>query len=115
MTNTRKQPGSQAVDFDWLEAYANHDLTLVREVLTLFAAEAAEWGGQLYPEGDWKPVVHTVKGTSRSVGARTLGELCERAEAEGAELLPQVRDELTRAQAEIAEYLAHASPKSGND
>jgi len=106
VTDTRNQPGSQAVDFDWLEAYANNDLTLVREVLTLFGAEAAEWSGQLYPDGDWIRVVHTIKGTSRSVGARTLGELCERAETEGAQHLPKVRAEIAAVLAEIEAYLS---------
>ncbi|HEX6865648.1 MAG TPA: Hpt domain-containing protein [Caulobacteraceae bacterium] len=101
-----EEPGAKAVDFDWLEAYANHDRTLVREVVTLFAAEAAEWAPLLVETADWRPLVHTIKGTSRSVGARALGDLCERAEVDGARHLPQVRAELATVLEEIGAYLA---------
>ncbi len=106
MTDVGEEGGSRAVDFGWLEAYANHDKMLVREVLTLFAAEASEWGPSLVETADWRPLAHTIKGTSRSVGAKALGDLCERAEVDGAKHLPQVRAELAAVLEEIGEYLA---------
>ncbi|HEX6859117.1 MAG TPA: Hpt domain-containing protein [Caulobacteraceae bacterium] len=98
--------GSREVDFSVLEAYAAGDATFIREVLTLFRAEAAEWAAGLDPAADWRAVVHTIKGTSRTVGANGLGDLCERAEAQGDGLLPDVRAALQAVLAEIADYLA---------
>jgi HPt (histidine-containing phosphotransfer) domain-containing protein len=102
-----EQRSAEAVDFAWLEAYAAHDEALVREVLTVFCAEAAEWAPRLRAGDDaWRAVVHTMKGTSRAIGAGPLGDLCERAETEGAQVLPEVRAMLVRVTGEVADYLA---------
>ena len=76
-------PGAdKAVDFAVLEAYAMSDTTLVREVLAVFCAEAMEWSRRLDADAEgWLDVVHTMKGTSRTIGATRLGDLCEEAEA----------------------------------
>ena len=103
----------QAVDFQWLETYAAHDETLVRQVLTVFTREAAGWAGHLDAGADWRPVVHTIKGTSRSIGATGLGELCARAERDGEARLGEVRAELARVVGEIADYLARRGGPSG--
>jgi HPt (histidine-containing phosphotransfer) domain-containing protein len=101
---------SGAVDFPYLEAYAAGDETLVREVLAVFCAEAAEWSGKLSEaSGSWRTVVHTLKGSARTIGAGRLGELCEAAEAGGAARLPLVRAELETVVAEISAYLASRS------
>ena len=88
-------PGTEkAVDFAVLEAYAMSDMTLVREVLAVFCAEAMEWSRRLDADDDgWLEVIHTMKGTSRTIGANRLGDLCEEAEADAARL-PAARAEL---------------------
>ena len=96
--------GEKAVDFAVIEAYAMADRTLVHEVLTIFCAEAMEWARRLDGD-DWRAAVHTCKGTSRSIGARRLGDLCEAAEADAAEL-SQIRPELDAVLREINDYLA---------
>jgi HPt (histidine-containing phosphotransfer) domain-containing protein len=50
-------------------------------------------------------VIHTMKGTSRSIGADGLGDLCERAETEGRQALPEVRKALNAVIAEVRRYL----------
>jgi HPt (histidine-containing phosphotransfer) domain-containing protein len=101
---------SSAVNFAFLEGYASGDETLVREVLTVFRAEAAEWSGKLSNgASDWRFVVHTMKGTSRAIGADGLGELCRQAEDDGGASLPRVRAALDDVVGEIAAYLAKRS------
>ena len=99
-------PGAdKAVDFAVLEAYAMSDTTLVREVLAVFCAEAMEWSRRLDGGDDrWLEVVHTMKGTSRTIGARRLGDLCEEAEADPARL-PAVRAELDAVLEAVNDYL----------
>jgi HPt (histidine-containing phosphotransfer) domain-containing protein len=98
---------SEAVDFAYLTGYAAGDETLVREVLAVFRAEAIEWSNRLCAgSGGWREVVHTLKGTSRTIGANRLGALCEAAESRGEAGLPDVRAELERVVAQITEYLA---------
>jgi HPt (histidine-containing phosphotransfer) domain-containing protein len=98
---------SGAVDFPYLTQYAAGDESLVREVLAVFCAEAAEWSDKLCAAADgWRTVVHTLKGTARTIGAYRLGELCETAEAQGTATLPQVCEELATVVTEISEYLA---------
>ncbi|HYG25458.1 MAG TPA: Hpt domain-containing protein [Caulobacteraceae bacterium] len=100
------QQTTGAVDFSVLHSYSAGDEGFVREVLTLFRSEALEWAPRLVPEAsDWRATVHTIKGTSRTIGARTLGDLCERAEREGLGLLPSVRGSLEAVLAEIDGYL----------
>jgi HPt (histidine-containing phosphotransfer) domain-containing protein len=98
---------SGAVDFPYLTEYAAGDETLVREVLAVFCAEAAEWSDKLCAGADgWRTVVHTLKGTARTIGAYRLGELCETAETQGTAALPQLCEELETVVAEISRYLA---------
>ena len=104
VTGVSDQGGGKAVDFAVIEAYAMSDRALVREVLTIYCAEAMEWARKLDSE-DWRAVVHTCKGTSRSIGANRLGDLCEAAEADASKL-PQVRPELNAVLREINDYLA---------
>ena len=99
-----EQGAEKAVDFAVIEAYAMSDRALVREVLTIYCAEAMEWTRKLESD-DWRAVVHTCKGTSRSIGANRLGDLCEAAEAD-ASRLPEVRPALNAVLREINDYLA---------
>ena len=104
MASVREQGAEKAVDFGVIEAYAMQDRTLVREVLTIYCAEAMEWGRVLDGDG-WRAAVHTCKGTSRSIGANRLGDLCEAAEADASKL-PAIRPELDAVLREINDYLA---------
>ena len=99
-------PGTEkAVDFAVLEAYAMSDMTLVREVLAVFCAEAMEWSRRLDADDDgWLEVIHTMKGTSRTIGANRLGDLCEEAEADAARL-PAARAELDVVLEAVNDYL----------
>ncbi len=98
-----------AVDFAYLEDFAAEDKTVIAEVLTIFLTEAIGWRSRLDGPG-WKDAVHTIKGAGRSVGAKLLSEVCERTEAIGAEMIPDVREALAAAVGEIEAYLAGSSP-----
>lgn len=108
-----------AVDFAYLEAYAAGDLSVVDEVLGLFREQAAVWTPllDLSVEG-WGDAVHSLKGTSRGVGAFALAEACQAAEARGLDVgaqaarLSAVRDALDAALADIAAY-AHERALQG--
>ena len=92
------------MNFSVLEAYALGDRTLVREVLSVFCAEAMEWSRRLNGD-DWRAVVHTMKGTARTIGADALGDLCEQAEGDAARL-PEVRSALEAVVRAVNDYLA---------
>jgi len=97
---------SGTVNFGYLEEFTAGDKGLMREVLKVFCAEAAEWGERLDSDPEnWRRVIHTMKGTSRSVGADALGDLCQQAEVTGPEALPGVRAALEAVIAEVRGYL----------
>jgi HPt (histidine-containing phosphotransfer) domain-containing protein len=94
------------VDFGYLEGFAAGDRQVVSEVLGLFQQQAEIWARSLdAADPGWRDVVHTIKGAARGVGANALGEICARAEADGADGLPAVRASLTAAVADIQAYL----------
>ncbi len=97
------------VDFGYLESFMAGDKAVVLEVLDLFRQQAATWPARLGADDpDWRDVVHTIKGASRGIGANALGDICERAEVEGAENLPAVLAGLEAVVADIAAYQAGA-------
>src|SRR5688572_13085033 len=80
-----------AVDFGYLETFAAGDRGVVRDVLGLFLEQAKTWEiGLARPDAGWRDLVHTIKGTSRGIGAHELGDLAERAETEGPEMTSEV-------------------------
>ncbi len=92
MTNT-KQTGSP-VDFDHLHQYTAGDTALEREVLSVFVQQTDMWLRVLHESGDgdvWKDAAHTLKGSARGIGAWQVADLCERAEALGADASPAER------------------------
>ncbi|WP_304172291.1 Hpt domain-containing protein [Phenylobacterium aquaticum] len=94
-----------AVDFAFLESFAAGDQGVVDEVLALFREQARMWSMMLDPASEgWRDAVHTLKGTARGIGAHALGDVCQAAEAEGAQGLDAVRDALDAALADIAAY-----------
>jgi HPt (histidine-containing phosphotransfer) domain-containing protein len=97
----------QAIDFDYLETFAAGETTVVRDVLQLFLEQAKSWEiGLAAPDDGWPDLVHTIKGTARGIGARTLGDLAEQAERDGPSAGEAVRRELAAAVAEVETYLA---------
>ncbi len=101
------EEGSGAVDFASREGFAAGDRQVISEVLALFLQQAEGWVLSLRAaDPGWRDVVHTIKGAARGVGANRLGDVCERAEAEGEGRLPDVRTALAQAVGEIAAYQA---------
>ena len=97
----------QAVDFEYLETFAAGDSGVVRDVLRLFLEQAKEWELGLVRGGDgFRDLTHTIKGTSRGIGAHALGDLAARAEAEGPQMGLALLAELKTATAEVEAYLA---------
>jgi HPt (histidine-containing phosphotransfer) domain-containing protein len=95
-----------AVDFDYLEGFAAGDMQVVTEVLALFQGQAEGWLQRLdNPADGWRDLVHTIKGASRGIGARTLGDVADRAEQGDPSMAPQVRSALKDALADIEGYL----------
>ena len=72
-----------ALDFDYLETYADGDVVVVEEVLNLFREQAALWLRVMDPhdpgEG-WRDAIHSLKGTALGVGAVALAQACSTAE-----------------------------------
>ncbi len=94
-----------AVDFAYLQSFAAGDQSIVDHILVLFRGQAEGWLEHFATSpGEWREVVHTIKGTSRGVGAMALGDACERAERDGDGALGPVIKELAAAIADIAAY-----------
>jgi chemotaxis protein histidine kinase CheA len=101
------QASDSAVDFAYLEAFLAGDRQVIGEVLALFRQQALAWAGSLdASDPRWRDVVHTIKGAARGVGANALGDICTKAEDEGAQGLPEVRAALQAAVAAIEVYQA---------
>jgi HPt (histidine-containing phosphotransfer) domain-containing protein len=72
------------VDLDHLRRYTLGDKALEDEVIGLFLAQLPETIAALRSavnERDWKMAAHTLKGSSRAVGAWRIAELAQQAEA----------------------------------
>jgi hypothetical protein len=97
----------EAVDFKYLETFAAGDQHVIAEVLTLFREQGLTWGPRLdRPDEGWRDLIHSIKGVSRGVGALALGDLAERAERDGPDVLPEVRAGLDATLAAVEGYLA---------
>ena len=98
---------SGSVDFAYLEGFTAGDRQVIAEVLAIFLQQGEGWVVSLRAaDPGWRDVVHTIKGAARGIGANGLADACERAEREGEGALPQVREALARASADIAAYQA---------
>lgn len=72
------------IDLDHLEKYVAGDYALRDEVLAIFVNQVGALIGGMsitQTDEDWRNTAHAVKGAARGVGAWTLGDLCEEAEA----------------------------------
>ena len=97
----------RSVDFSYLEGFLGGDVSIVLEVISLFAQQAPAWEAKLEAgDPEWRAVVHTIKGAARGIGANALGDVCQTAEFGAPEDLPPVRAALAAAVAEIAAYQA---------
>ncbi|MFN3856336.1 MAG: Hpt domain-containing protein [Caulobacter sp.] len=94
-----------AVDFPYLESFCAGDAGVIEEVLNLFREQASLWARVLDADNaGWRDAVHTLKGAARGIGAFELGEACERAERDGAGVLPHVHATLDAALLDVAAY-----------
>lgn len=103
-----------AVDFDYLEAFALNDASLIDEVLGLFGEQVELWMRLLDPSGaaeSWRDGAHTLKGSALGIGARSLAKVCEEAEAAWDKapayreaILARLQHALDLAMADIAAY-----------
>lgn len=97
---------TDAVDFDYLETFAAHDMTVITEVLALFRQQAESWLAGLDNPGEgWRDLAHLIKGSANGIGATTLGELAGRAEHGDPSMAPQLRAALVDVLAAIEGYL----------
>lgn len=71
------------VDIAHLRRMAMDDDALMSEVLSIFRHQGEQWKKLLDPEvttPDWLVAAHTIKGSSVSIGAWELAEICGAAE-----------------------------------
>ena len=98
-----------AVDFAVLNGMTGGDDAINEEVLGLFVQQAAMWSPMLdVREDGWRDAVHTIRGAAAGIGAGTLAEVCQIAEAAdkaaAPPLLDRVRDALEIALADAAAF-----------
>jgi len=71
------------IDFDHLNQYVSGDISLTKEIFSLFKNQVDMWSRSFkadIPDEIWSAMTHSLKGTARAVGAMRLAELCETAE-----------------------------------
>lgn len=88
-------PGQPPLDLNHLRRFTHGDVSLEREILTLFSDQLPVTIGALKDAvsvKDWHIAAHTLKGSARAVGAWSLADA-----AELAENLTQFSDVLERA------------------
>lgn len=71
------------INFEHLRRYVGDDSELTAEIFGLFKNQVDLWAPQLRPDLDdesWSMMAHSLKGTSRAIGAMGLAELCEKGE-----------------------------------
>lgn len=72
------------IDREHLRKYTGDDAALFDEILSIFAEQAESLLGRLSIDLDdeaWRDLCHALKGSSRGVGAWTVGNLAEAGEA----------------------------------
>ncbi len=71
------------INFEHLKQYVGDDTSLTKEVFGLFKHQVDMWLKLLDAGADdehWVSVLHSLKGSSRAVGAMGLADLCEAGE-----------------------------------
>ena len=118
---TKIQPSSSAapqsssarpVDFEHLARYTLGEEALEREVLELFCKQSVLYLEQLRAatsDTDWKLAAHSLKGSARAIGAWSVAQAAERAEAPHGDGLAQFRsariDEIAASLREAEAYI----------
>ena len=72
------------IDFDHLNQYVSGDISLTKEIFSLFKNQVDLWSRSFkpdIPDEIWSAMTHSLKGTARAVGAMKLADLCQNAEA----------------------------------
>lgn len=98
-----------AVDFSVLDATVAGEVAIADEVLGLFQQQADLWRPLLDVRDEgWRDAVHTLRGAASGIGARTLAEACQLAEAadkaSAPPLIARVQDTLDAALADVAAW-----------
>lgn len=95
-----EKPADDAVDLAHLRRYTMGDLALEKEVLRLFLHQlpmTIKALSDAVNDREWMVAAHTLKGSSRAVGAWRVASLAEQAERQLAEQSPaQRRDAVAR-------------------
>jgi len=109
-------PHDGPLDRDHLRRMALGDLSLEREVLTMFVAQASRIVDALAARpSDAKALVHTLKGSARAIGAFGVADHAATMEAalgtgeEAAAVLAGLRDAVAEARAAIDAILKNSS------
>ncbi len=71
------------IDFDHLNQYVGGDISLTKEIFSLFKNQIDMWSRSFKPDTPddvWSAMTHSLKGTARAVGAMRLAEICQTAE-----------------------------------
>ncbi|MCA3709204.1 MAG: Hpt domain-containing protein [Phenylobacterium sp.] len=100
--------GASRIDFGVLDRLAASDQGLMQDILEIFLEESTGWADGLAGEAGeaLAETIHTLKSSSRAVGALDLGDFCESWELGEIEDTGPVLDELIRVKAEIRDWLA---------
>lgn len=75
--------GMPLFDHEHLLRYTGEDAALQRELIGLMLDQAERCVGMMdlaREPSEWRAAVHTLKGSSRGVGAFALGDLCDQVE-----------------------------------
>ena len=108
------------IDFEHLKTYTAGDFAVEQEVLNLFVHQVEMWLRMLEDSGDegsWRDAAHSLKGSARGIGAWTVAELCDRAEAladdattaERSIVLGDIKNAISHVIAAIDEHLSEKS------
>lgn len=82
------------LDLDHLARFTGGDVTVEREILSIFLEQAELWLRAMEPEAEpesFRSAAHTIKGAARGVGAHRLGDVAAVAENLGADATPVAR------------------------
>ena len=71
------------IDFEHLNQYVGGDVSLTKEVFSLFKNQVDMWSKALVADADddvWAGLTHSLMGTAKAVGAMKLAKICEDSE-----------------------------------
>lgn len=108
----RARSANGPIDFDHLAKYTLGNVSLEKELLTLFRSQADIYIERLTnaaDETEWKYAAHSLKGSARGLGAWEMGALAEQAEQKGIaaqqDMLPRLDKEISQLKTFIDDFL----------